>query len=99
MRLSKDQARTIRRIVIEHAGKDAQVRLFGSRLDDTARGGDVDLLVELNRATPEPAVLAARISARVSRALNERNVDVVLLAPNLRHLPIHDTALDEGRLL
>lgn len=99
MRLSEDQVQTIRRVVAEHAGDDARVRLFGSRLDDAARGGDVDLLVELDDATGEPAVLAARIGARLSRALDGRKVDVVLLAPNLQRLPIHDTALREGRLL
>jgi uncharacterized protein len=31
--------------------------------------------------------------------MHGRQVDIVLLAPNLRRLPIHDIALDEGVLL
>ncbi len=37
MRISKDQARTIHRIVMEPAGKDARVRLFDSRLPPAPR--------------------------------------------------------------
>jgi hypothetical protein len=35
----------------------------------------------------------------ISRAMDGRKVDVVLLAPNLRRLPIHDIALQEGVVL
>ena len=46
MRLSIAQTEMILHCVRGQLGADAQVMLFGSRLDDTARGGDVDLLVE-----------------------------------------------------
>ena len=46
MRLNSTQTRLILDCVRQQFGADAQVMLFGSRLDDTARGGDVDLLVE-----------------------------------------------------
>lgn len=96
MRLTPLQIETIRAIALEQAGMDAAVYVFGSRVDDDARGGDIDLLVEVPRPVQAPAVLAAWIAGRVSRALDERKVDVVLAAPNLRHLPIHDVARREG---
>ena len=46
MRLSTSQTRSILDCVRQQFGADAQVMLFGSQLDDTARGGDFDLLVE-----------------------------------------------------
>ena len=46
MRLSNAQTEMILHCVRGQLGANAQVSLFGSRLDDTARGGDVDLLVE-----------------------------------------------------
>ena len=46
MRLSTSQTRLTLDCVRQQFGADAQVMLFGSQLDDTARGGDVDLLVE-----------------------------------------------------
>lgn len=99
MRLTEQQAEAICQVACELAGPQARVRLFGSRLDDAARGGDVDLLLELPFATEQPALLAARVSARISRLMDGRRVDVVVSAPNLKHLAIHDVALRTGRLL
>lgn len=99
MRLSDSQIAAIRRIVLEQAGASATVRLFGSRLDDSAKGGDVDLLIELPDPVAEPAPLSARIAGRISRLLDNRKVDVVLAAPNLMTLPIHEVARREGCLL
>lgn len=96
MRLTPQQVERIRAIVAEQAGEGAAVWLFGSRVDDSARGGDVDLLVELSHPVDDPAMLSARIAGRVSRALDDRKVDVVLAAPNLMPLPIHDVARREG---
>jgi predicted nucleotidyltransferase len=99
MRLSQTHIQAIRDSVSAIAGPAARVRVFGSRLRDDARGGDLDLLVQLPEAVEHPAQLAAGLSARISRTMHGRQVDIVLLAPNLRRLPIHDIALDEGVLL
>ena len=99
MRLTDDQMQIIRRIALQIAGGQARVRVFGSRLDDAERGGDLDLLLELPESVDNPALMAAQMSAKVSRAMHGRKVDVLLSAPNLMHLPIHDTALNEGILL
>lgn len=99
MRLTDEQIQAIRQLTREVAGDKAKVRVFGSRLDDTLRGGDLDLLVELPEPVDNPALLAAQMSTRVSRALQGRKVDVLLSAPNLLHLPIHDVAFQEGKLL
>lgn len=99
MRLTDYQIQVIRQLARQVAGKQVRVRVFGSRLDDTAHGGDLDLMLELTEPVDNPALMAARISARVSRAMHGRKVDVLLSAPNLMHLPIHDIAFKEGQLL
>lgn len=96
MRISPDQVLAIRLGVAQLAGDSARVWLFGSRVQDHERGGDVDLLLELDEAIAEPAQLASQLAARVSRAMYGRKVDVLIKAPNLRHLPIHSIALAEG---
>lgn len=45
MRLNTEQRQTIRRLTHERLGEHVRVQLFGSRLDDAAHGGDVDLLL------------------------------------------------------
>lgn len=99
MRLTPSQIAAIREGTAQLAGDAARVWLFGSRVRDDARGGDVDLLLELDVPVAEPAQLAARLAARVSRAMYGRKVDVVVKAPNLLHLPIHSIALAEGTRL
>lgn len=52
MRLLLPQVENIQRLVANYLGADCTTYLFGSRLDDHARGGDVDLLVETTHAVP-----------------------------------------------
>lgn len=96
MRLSPEQITAIRKGVALLAGDTARVWLFGSRVRDDERGGDVDLLLEIDEVVAEPAQLAARLAARVSRSMYGRKVDVLIKAPNLMHLPVHTIALAEG---
>lgn len=96
MRLTSDQIDTIKSTATAVLGEGVQVTLFGSRVDDSAKGGDVDLMIEVSRALPEPALDSARIASRVSRAMHGRKVDVLLKAPNLLEQPIHRIAAQQG---
>ena len=99
MRLTDYQIQIIRQLARQVAGNQSRVRVFGSRLDDTGHGGDIDLMLELPEPVDNPALMAAQMSALVSRAMHGRKVDVLLSAPNLMRLPIHDIAFKEGQLL
>ena len=99
MRLTTGQVELIRSTARLLLGDRVRVTLFGSRVDDAKKGGDVDLLVETPEAIDEPALLSARIASRVSRAMSGRKVDVVLKAPNLLAQPIHEIAAKTGVLL
>jgi FlaA1/EpsC-like NDP-sugar epimerase len=52
--------------------------------------------VEVDAEVIEPAQLSAKIATRVSLAMHGRKVDVIIKAPNLKQLPIHTFALQEG---
>ena len=99
MRLTDVQRQTIRQIVADELGPNASVRLFGSRLDDNARGGDIDLHVELSEPVAHPAQLSARLSVRIMRAMYGRKVDVLVSAPNLSEQAIHRLAREQGARL
>ena len=99
MRLTDYQIQTIRQLARQVAGSQSRVRVFGSRLDYTAHGGDLDLMIELSESVDNPSLMSAQLSALVSRAMHGRKVDVLLSAPNLMRLPIHDMAFKEGKLL
>ncbi|WP_428357389.1 nucleotidyltransferase domain-containing protein [Methyloprofundus sp.] len=96
MRLMAWQVQTIRQVVAALAGGNAQITLFGSRVDDVKKGGDIDLLITLPEPVGHPAELSARISAQLIKQFQGRNVDVLLSAPNLRDLSIHMIAKKKG---
>lgn len=96
MRLSPEQRLALKVHFARELGTDCQVLLFGSRVDDSRRGGDVDLLVLCPSALQGKAWLAARLAARAERLLGGRRVDVLLLDPVTPAQPVHETALAAG---
>jgi len=99
MRLSEQHRQAILRVVGETCGPQARVRLFGSRLDDALRGGDVDLLVELPDDPEDIYALQRQLYVKLLRALEERPVDVLVVGPHTLRQPVHEAALREGVLL
>ncbi|NIC43153.1 nucleotidyltransferase domain-containing protein [Aquabacterium sp. A08] len=99
MRLKPEESHFIRTQVHELLGADVSVKLFGSRLHDDLRGGDVDLFLDLPSKPANPALLAATLAGKVSRHMRGRKVDVVIAAPGLLSLPIHEVARTEGLTL
>ena len=99
MRLTEQQIKMIRRIAHEISGERFSVRVFGSKLIDSTRGGEVDLLLELQDPVKCPALIAAMFSARVSEAMHGRKVDVLPFATNPVRQSIHNIAMEQGQLL
>lgn len=53
MRLTEQQQSIIKNNVNKIFGTHAQVLLFGSRVNDNERGGDIDLLIKLDAPVEE----------------------------------------------
>jgi len=101
MRLSPQQQAAIRTTVAETIGADATVWLFGSRVDDSKRGGDIDLLIETKRVDAN-ALLRAEITllTQLQNKLGEQKIDILLDYPSLRSRPpIFAIAKQTGILL
>lgn len=96
MRISLEQRLALKADFANALGADCEVLLFGSRTDDSRRGGDVDLLVLSPRVLERPVWLAACLSARAERLLGGREVDVLLLDPATQVQGVHAVALESG---
>jgi predicted nucleotidyltransferase len=81
MRLSQEQVAAIRISVCEVFGADAKVWLFGSRVDDSRRGGDIDLLVRPAATHVSSSLISkVRLLHKLEGRIGERKVDVVVEA-------------------
>ena len=96
MRLTEEQRRAIVEETARIFGPEARVRLFGSRVDDHARGGDIDLYVEVDQAIPNRAAAASRLAAQLQLALGEQHIDIILVDASTAPQAIHDLARREG---
>jgi predicted nucleotidyltransferase len=78
MRLTPQQRELIRASIAARFGDRSAIWLFGSRTDDDARGGDIDLYVEPEHV-PGDNPLLARLAAQRELERRLRNaVDLVL---------------------
>ncbi len=92
MRLTTSQIETIRDTARQNFGADVSVWLFGSRVDDTRRGGDVDLYVESPRKTTLLAELRCKIALEEHLDLH---VDLIVKDPGTDK-PIYQLARTQG---
>jgi predicted nucleotidyltransferase len=96
MRLTAEQAKIIRSAVREIYGDDSQLWLFGSRVDDERRGGDIDLLVRPDSVSGGYTLMdKIRLLGKLERGLGERKIDVVIETPDDQR-PIVKIAHERG---
>ena len=98
MRLSKQEINCIIESVSHVLGIKAKVWLFGSRCDDKAKGGDIDLYIEL---PPMENVFMKKIKLRLllEDGLGEQKIDLVCRQTNQPLSPFHEQAKTRGILL
>jgi hypothetical protein len=77
VRLEAYEVAAIRQAANEVFGETAIVRLFGSRVDDTLRGGDIDLHIEVDSLTDESRTRSA-FERKLFERIDPQKVDVVL---------------------
>lgn len=101
MRLTERQCAIIRATVAETFGAGTSVWLFGSRVDDNKRGGDIDLLIETDQVDGD-AIARTEIAflTKIQMKLGEQKIDVLLDYPSRKtHPPIFSIAKQTGILL
>jgi len=96
MRLSQQEIDTIRSTAREVFGPVATVRLFGSRVDDNRRGGDIDLHVEVG---PDQGVMRDtefRFWDLLQERLGAQRIDIVVQPHGAPDRPIDQIAKGRG---
>ncbi len=92
MRLTNLQLDMIRNATSKNFGEDTSIWLFGSRLDDSKCGGDVDLYVETMKRNTLMAELRCKIALEDSLDLS---VDLIVKEPG-KDKPIYNLAKAQG---
>jgi predicted nucleotidyltransferase len=77
MRLSEAERKAIKQAVRKHFGPEARVYVFGSRIDDSKRGGDIDLYVETELAGEELVQAKLRAMSDMQQSIGDRKIDIV----------------------
>jgi len=95
MRLTAFEVNAIKQSAQEIFGSTVEVFLFGSRVDDAKKGGDIDLYIKAQAGND----LAHKIKFLVSleQKIGEQKIDVILAADKNR--PIEQQATSTGVLL
>lgn len=99
MRLTTFQQNVIKQVAIQHFGGKASVRLFGSRVDDTLKGGDIDLLLQLSDKTTFLAEKVLRFNTLLQKKLGTQKIDIITLEPNQTPNAVQQQALKNGIML
>lgn len=99
MRLNEYQVSTIVDAVVSRFGSRANIYLFGSRLDDKLRGGDIDLFIDLPVVDHETVRHSCQALADIQILLGDQKIDIVVRHPKSLDQAIFHEALTQGVLL
>ncbi len=100
MRVTSEQLIIIKTLVSRYFGEDAGLWLFGSRADDSKKGGDYDFLIETSMNDAD-AIVARKIDLLVdlqnTSPFEDEKIDIVVkrrFSPFV--MPIYAIAKSEG---
>ena len=79
-------------------GDNADIWLFGSRVDDNKKGGDIDLYIETNL---ESGTVAAKLKMRqlIWPTFGDQKIDILVRSRTQAPSPLHEIAKSTGQKL
>src|SRR5208283_155472 len=95
MRITSSEQEIIKLYVKKHFGSNADVYIFGSRVNNNKKGGDIDLY--LTTDIPSSDIVRRKISLLVDmeKAIGEQKIDIVI-NNHTKQKPIYEIAEKEG---
>ena len=94
MRLNEKFAATIKEAAKTYFDENTRVYLFGSRADDSKKGGDIDLYVETD-VSEDLLKRKLRMLAMLHKVLGEQKIDIVIKRAGSKRY-IDEIAKNEG---
>lgn len=82
MRLTDYEQSAIRDETASCFGSSAKVFLFGSRVNDKSRGGDIDILIKLGQSLMDAFSRKVRFLVNLKSKIGDQHIDVVVANPN-----------------
>jgi len=85
VRLKTEEIKTIKTLTACFFGETSRVFLFGSRVDDSKKGGDIDLYIEVE---DKHHLFERKIKflARLKRAIGDQKIDLVFNEDSSRRI-------------
>ncbi len=100
MRVTSQQLEALKRLASQYFGEDAELWLFGSRLDDNIKGGDYDFFIETPLNDTDEIVdrkikLIAQLQS--SYPFEDEKIDIIVKRRNSTfEMPIYQVIKQEG---
>lgn len=95
MRLKSSQISTLVNATHHCFGEMSKVWLFGSRVDDSKRGGDIDIYIETDL---EAGLVAAKLEMRslIWKEFGDQKIDILVRSRKEKLSPMHKLAKQTG---
>ncbi len=101
MRVTAQQTETIKKLVHRHFGEDAAVWLFGSRTNDSKKGGDYDFFIETSMIQPDLIIehkIALIAELQSSAPFEDEKINRIVKRRNSSfEMPIYAVAKEGGQ--
>lgn len=100
MRLNVEDITSIKAVTKSVFGENAIVTLFGSRTEDSKKGGDIDLLIKCNKTVSRDDLyqLKLKFLVQLKKRIGDQKIDVIIDGGQVNN-SIFKTVEKEGILL
>jgi predicted nucleotidyltransferase len=98
LRLTREEVDCLIQATHKCFGETAEIWLFGSRVDDRKKGGDIDLYIETDMST---GIVAAKLEMQslIWSTFGNQKIDILIHSKSRKPSPIHEIAKSTGQKL
>ncbi len=80
MRITEQEKQTFIQVLSGYIDEPAELRLFGSRASDNAKGGDIDLLIQVNSEEAADRLMYCKIDilTEIKMLIDDQKIDLLI---------------------